>query len=123
MDRRRATEPKRWGASLHHEIRGGASLHHEKFRVAQLRGGRRRGTGGGGELSRMGRRRAAELKGVGASLHHKKRGRFSAPRKVSAILTWVAGELNHSLSRNSKWEFAVRGATMWVQYKAPKHQN
>ena len=27
-----------------------------------------------------------------------------------------------SPSRNSKREFGVRGATMWVEYKAPKHQ-
>ena len=34
MGRRRAAEPKRGGASLHHEKRGGASLHHEKSRRA-----------------------------------------------------------------------------------------
>jgi hypothetical protein len=47
----------------------------------------------------MGRRLAAEPKGGGASLHHEKRGCFTAPRKVSASRTWVAGELNRSLSR------------------------
>ena len=52
---------------------------------------------GGGELSRMGRRRAAEPKRGGASLHHEKN------RSLGRI---------RSLSRNTSQEFKVPAVTM-----------
>jgi hypothetical protein len=70
---------------------------------------------GGGEVSRIGRRRAAEPKREGASLHHEK--------SRGACFGW-SGQLIRILSHNAKREFGVWGATMWVlqNTKAPKSQ-
>ena len=42
--------------------------------------------------------------------------------RVSAVLCGASGEHIRSLSRNTKQEFRVREAMMWVSDKAPKHQ-
>ena len=60
--------------------------------------GGEQGTGGGGD----------QVGGCGA-------------RPAVGLFGWSGG-LMRSLSRTAKWEYGVRGATMWIQDKAQKHQ-